>query len=327
MTLLELVNKYLCQINYMHEIHIKVIVNPEAGSRSVGRRWPFISRQLQKAGLSFDYEFTKGRGQATEIARRAIDESYNYLIAVGGDGTVNEVANGILGSSKSRNVLLGVICAGTAHAFACSLHIPEDNNDVNAYSFLNAEKGTLIDVGLVQFWNRGRPLEHFFLNEASVGFSAETVDAWDSLPVLPGNKSNYLLRNIEGYITLIKHRNKVARIQIGDFVESASILTLIVSNGQYCANKMMISPHANLNDGLLNAVVATNMSKYELLKIRPTLYKGQHINHPKVKEIETKFVAVESQEGLLVEADGEILGVCPASFRIIPSALSVVIPA
>jgi diacylglycerol kinase family enzyme len=94
----------------MQGLHTKVIVNPEAGSCSVRRDWPHISRRLQKAGLSFDYEFTEGTGQAIEIASRAINSGYNYLIAVGGDGTVNEVANGILRSNNSLNVILGIEC-------------------------------------------------------------------------------------------------------------------------------------------------------------------------------------------------------------------------
>ena len=126
----------LYEINYMQEIRTKVIVNPEAGSWSVLRKWPYINRRLCEAGLLFDYEFTKSTGHAIDIASRAIDNGYNYLIAVGGDGTVNEVANGILRSSNSLNVKLGIVSAGTANAFSFSLGIPEDASNINAYSFL-----------------------------------------------------------------------------------------------------------------------------------------------------------------------------------------------
>src|SRR5512137_2911277 len=138
----------------MPELHAKVIVNPEAGSRSVSREWPGISRQLRHIGLSFDYEFTREVGHAIAIAQNAINSGYNYLIAVGGDGTVNEVANGILRSGYAPDVILGIVSTGTAHAFSFSLGIAGDNNFTD-YLFLDGQRRTLIDVGLVQCLNQG----------------------------------------------------------------------------------------------------------------------------------------------------------------------------
>jgi diacylglycerol kinase (ATP) len=310
----------------MPELHTKVIVNPEAGSRSVGREWPHINRQLQKAGLSFDYEFTKGAGHAVDIANRAIDSGYRYLIAVGGDGTVNEVANGILRSSNPARVILGIVSAGTAHAFSFSLGVAEAYNNINSYSFLTEQRRALIDVGVVQCWNHGQSIERFFLNEASIGFSAEIVDAWKSLPNRFGKNINLALRTVAGYKCLAIHRNKNVRLHVGNEVESISICTVVVSNGQYCADRMLIAPHASLDDGLLNAIIVGDVSKLELLRIRPRLYDGSHVKHPKIRETKTTVITIESDERLLLEVDGDILGECPASFRVIPSALTVVVP-
>jgi YegS/Rv2252/BmrU family lipid kinase len=316
-----------CGVKNMPELHAKVIVNPEAGSRSVGREWPHINRQLQRAGLSFDYEFTNGAGHAVDIASRAIDSGYHYLIAIGGDGTVNEVANGILRSSNPLSIILGVVSAGTAHAFSFSLGVAEDyTNSTNACSFLTDQRRALIDVGVVQCWNHGQSIERFFLNEASIGFSADIVDAWKSLPNRFGKSVNIALRTVAGYKCLAIHRNKRVRLQVGNEGESISICTVMVSNGQYCADRMLIAPHASLDDGLLNAVVVGDVSKLELLRIRPTLYDGSHVKHPKIREKKTTVVTIESDEHLLVEVDGDILGECPASFRVIPSALTVVVP-
>jgi YegS/Rv2252/BmrU family lipid kinase len=310
----------------MQGLHTKVIVNPEAGSCSVRRDWPHISRRLQKAGLSFDYEFTEGTGQAIEIASRAINSGYNYLIAVGGDGTVNEVANGILRSNNSLNVILGIVSAGTAHALSFSLNVANDCKDINAYSFLYGQRRALIDVGVVQCWNRGKLIERFFLNEASTGFSADIVDAWESLPIRFGKNVNLALRTVVGYTSLATHRNKNVRLSVGNEVESIPICTVIVSNGRYCANKMLIAPHASFDDGLLNAIIVSNISKFKLLRIVPTLYTGSHIKYPEIRETKTDFVKIESDEHLLVEADGDIIGECPASFWVKPLALTVAIP-
>lgn len=310
----------------MTELHAKVIVNPEAGSGSVRREWSHINRQLQEAGLSFDYEFTSRTGHAIEIASRAIENGYNYLIAVGGDGTVNEVANGILRSSNPLSIILGIVSAGTAHAFSFSLGVAEDYNNTNVCSLLTDPKTALIDVGVVQCWNQGQSLEHFFLNEASIGFSAEIVDAWKSLPNRFGKSINLALRTAAGYKSLSFHRNKEVRLHVGNEVESISICAIVVSNGQYCADRMLIAPHASLNDGLLNAIVVSDVSRFELLRIRPTLYDGSHVKHPKIREKKATVVSIESDEHVLVEADGDIIGECPASFRVVPSALNIVVP-
>ena len=313
-------------VKNMPELHTKVIVNPEAGSCSVRGDWPRIIKELQKAGLSFDYEFTEGTGQAIEIASRAINSGYNYLVAVGGDGTVNEVANGILRSNNSLNVILGIVSAGTAHALSFSLDVASNCKDIDAYSFLCGQRRALIDVGVVQCWNRGKLIERFFLNEASTGFSAEIVHAWESMPTRFGRSVNIALRTVVGYTSLANHRNKNVRLRIGNEVESIPICTLMVSNGRYCANKMLIAPHASFDDGLLNAIIVGNISKFKMLRIVPTLYKGSHIKYPEIREKMAEFIKIESDEHLLVEADGDILGECPASFWVKPLALTVVVP-
>jgi diacylglycerol kinase (ATP) len=310
----------------MPGLHTMVIVNPKAGCCSVHRDWPRISKKLQKAGLSFDYEFTERTGQAIEIASRAVNSGYSYLIAVGGDGTVNEVANGILRSNNSLNVILGILSAGTTNALSSSLNVANNEKAINAYSFQYGQRTALIDVGVVQCWNRGKLIERFFLNEASTGFSAEIVHSWESLSIRFGKSINIALRTVLGYTSLANHKNKNVRLQIRNEVESIPICTVMVSNGRYCANNMLIAPHASFNDGLLNAIIIGNISKFKLLRIVPTVYKGNHVNYPEIREITTEFIKIESDEHLLVEADGDIIGECPASFWVKPSALTVVVP-
>ena len=301
----------------------KVIINPVAGGHSIRREWPQISRQLQKVGLSFDHEFTRSAGHATEIASRAIDSGYRYLIAVGGDGTVSEVANGMLRSSNSTDSILGIVNAGTENAFSFSLGIDEDR--INSCTCLAGHRRVLIDVGVVKCWSHGQPVERFFVNEASIGFSAEIVGAWRSLPGTLGRGMNLPFRVVAGYKALAMHRNKTVRVRIGNEVESLCICTVVVANGQYCGDRMLIAPHASLYDGLLDAIIVKDVSISELIKIRPTLYDGSHISHAKISEEKITTITVESDEPLLVEADGDVIGESPASFRVMPSVLTVVV--
>jgi diacylglycerol kinase (ATP) len=299
----------------------KLIINPAAGGHSVSREWPQISKQLYKAGLSFDYEFTRGAGHALEITSQAIDAGYHFLIAVGGDGTVNEVVNGMMQSGKEADLILGIIPAGTAHAFAYSLGIRKDY--ARAFSWLAGKRTVQIDLGAVKCWSQGHSVERFFVNEASLGLSAEIVDAWKSLPTERGRSKNLPFRLFAGYKAVASHRNKAVKLRVGNNVTSMRLCTIIVANGKYCADKMLIAPHASLNDGLLDSIIVGDISKSELMKIRPTLYDGSHLRNGKIREERVTEITIESDESLLVEADGDVIGESPVSFRIIPSALAV----
>ena len=294
-----------------------------AGSLSVGREWPRIYRQSREAGLSFDYELTKYAGHAIDIAKRSTDNGYRCLIAVGGDGTVNEVANGILRSTKSGNTILGIVGMGTAHAFALSLGMNEVYT--NIFPLLTSQGRASIDVGVVQCQSHGQSIERFFVNEASVGFSAEIVRDWKNLPTRFGHKVNLALRTITGYKSLTTHRNQKLSICIGNKAESICCCTIIIANGQYIADGMQVAPHASLDDGLLDVVIIGDVTKYEVLRMRPMLYDGSHIKNAKIREKKTTTVTIESEKQLLVEADGDIIGEGPASFWVMPSALTVVV--
>jgi diacylglycerol kinase (ATP) len=306
----------------MSSSHAFVIVNPIAGGRATGSEWPKINAQLKKAGLSFEFAFTRGAGHAVEIASQAISRGYQFLIAVGGDGTVNEVVNGMLQSGKVDDLTLGIIPSGTAHAFSYSLGISKDSEKI--FTCLMGDRKTKIDLGIVKCWNQGHSVERVFINEASIGLSAEIVDAWKLLPTGFGRTTNVPFRSFFGYKALASHRNKAIKLRIGNDVESMRICTVFVSNGQYCADKMLIAPHASVNDGLLDVIIVGDLSKSELLKIRPTLNTGGHIKHDKVREVKVTDIMIESDESLLIEADGDIIGKGPASFQVMPSALTVV---
>ncbi len=305
----------------MSTSYATVIVNPMAGGRTARREWPKIYAQLRKVGLSFEYEFTQRVGHAVEIANQAISRGRQFLVAVGGDGTVNEVVNGMLQSCKAANLTLGIVPAGTAHAFSYSLGTGKCYADTCSY--LVGNRTIQIDVGVVNCWSQGHTVVRYFVNEASVGLSAEIVDAWGLLPTGPSRSTSLPLRKFAGYMALASHRNKVVKLRIGNDVESIRVCAVFIANGQYYADKMLIAPHASLNDGLLDSIIVGDVSKSELIKIRPTLYDGGHIRHDKIRETRTTGIMIGSDKSLLVEADGDVIGESPVSFRVIPSALTV----
>ncbi len=304
----------------MPKRYAKVIVNPVAGAYSTRRKWPRISKLLKHVGFSFEHEYTEGPGHATEMARAAAIDGYPYLVAVGGDGTVNEVANGILSVDGLSGTVLGVIGTGTGSDFIRSVGIPRDL--ALACSSLVSSKRLMIDVGVVEYQKDGKPEQRFFVNAAGVGFDATVVETTERLPKYFGGTIPYLvglLRSLLGY------RNKLVTLGVEENLEEVRILSIVVANGCYFGGGMNMAPQAELGDGLLDVVLVGDMGKFELLKALPTVYNGTHINHAKVRMAKAKKVTVKSQERILVHADGELLGEAPATFWLKPAALSLVV--
>jgi len=300
--------------------HAKVIINPAAGAYSTHRKWPRIKQLLTHIGLSFEYQHTEGIGHAIELAQEAANNGFDFLVAVGGDGTVNEVANGIVTSKGSDRTRLGVVNTGTGSDFVRSLHIPRDY--AQACPFLHSQQRLLIDVGFVEYYKNNKPSKRFFLNAAGVGFDAEVAEERLKLPRFFKGTIPYvygLLKKLMGY------KNKNVYLGVDGREEEQRVLSVVVANGCYFGGGMNVAPMAELGDGLLDVLTVGDFGKLELLKAFPTIYKGTHINHPKVRMEKSTKVTVRSEERLLVHADGEILGEGPVSFGIIPSALRVVV--
>lgn len=298
----------------------KVIVNPAAGANSTYRKWPCINHLLRQIGLIFDFEYTHDVGHAIELARVATDDGYRYLVAVGGDGTINEVANGILRSTDSSSVALGIVNTGTGSDFIRSAGIPR--HYAKACSILTSQHQLTIDVGVVKFSRNGQILQRYFVNTAGVGFDATVAKATEELPKFFGGTFPYLIGLVK---TLFSYRNKLVVLDIGGVVESERILSVVVANGGYFGGGMHIAPEAKLDDNLLEVVVVGDVGKFELLRALPMVYKGTHANHPKVCMKRAECITVESPEQILVYADGELIGEDPASFWLLPSALNVMV--
>ena len=312
------------QIEKMPIQYARAIVNPAAGGHSTFREWPLISKHFKDNDLLVDDVYTEGTGHAIELALEAANSDYRYIIAVGGDGTVNEVVNGILNSDASHRTTLGIVSAGTTCSFARSLGIPLD--PVSSCKLLTSQNRLLIDVGIVEYTSDGQKLRRFFINEADVGFGATVVEAAMQSPSRFGRKFNYVPRVIGGFASLASYKNKRITVCVEDENENDyECAMLVIANGAYFGGGMQIAPDARPNDGLLDMVIFGNMSKSELLKTWPLTYKGHHIRHDKVRLQKIRNVTIISAEKVLVEADGELLGESPVSFSVVPSALNVIV--
>ncbi|GAI07837.1 unnamed protein product, partial [marine sediment metagenome] len=197
---------------------------------------------------------------------------------------------------------------------------------VSSSSLLTSQNRLSIDVGIVEYKSEGQHLHRFFINEADVGFGAIVVEASKRLPNYFGRKINYLPHVLGGVGSLFGYKNKRIALRVEEEVEDTCVCAMVViANGSYFGGGMCIAPDAKPDDGLLDMIIFGDMGKSEMMKIWQMTYNGRHVSHHKVRSRKIRSVAIQCDEKILVEADGELLGEGPVSFSVLPSALSIVV--
>jgi len=301
----------------------RIIVNPQSDRGKTASRWEKIKEALKYYLKEFKYEFTEKPLQAIELTRESIKEGFNFIVGVGGDGTLNEIANGFFEENKIINpeATMGIIPSGTGCDFIRSLNIPKKIK--NALEIIRNGKPSLIDIGKVIFKDHfGRKIERYFLNVADFGLGGEVVKRVNEKR-MERKASSYLKELI---FTMIKYKNKKLRISIdGKELPEDEYLIGAVANGKIFGGGMKIAPDACLNDGFFDFVVVKGFTFLEFLRHGWKVFLGTHLTHPKVKLIRGKKIKVECKEDerVLLELDGEQPGILPAEFEIIPLSLKV----
>jgi YegS/Rv2252/BmrU family lipid kinase len=287
------------------------IVNPAAhGGKSV-KVWSGLDRILASRGLPRDAIFTQAPLHATEIARAAAGEGAKKVFAVGGDGTVQEVANGLVGSRS----VLAPIPAGRGNDFVRALGLPA--NPVRALEAGMNGSSRQIDLGWVEA-SSGR---RYFVTIASVGFDAEVAQEVARGAKRLGGTLTYLAGLVK---TLARYQAYQIELGLEDQLPvKTTALFVAVGNTPYYAGGMRMVPGARPDDGILDLCLCGGLTRFETVKSLPLVYLGIHGRHPKVSFMKTTQVTVSSNQPLTVQADGEVVGRCPVSFGVAPSVLRV----
>jgi len=299
-----------------------VIVNPNAGNGKGSKDWERISALFGKEEISFEAKFTERKGQAVEFARDAVIKGFRQIISVGGDGTLNEVVNGIYSQEKiSRSeITIGMIPVGTGNDWGRMFGIPTVYE--GAVRVIKDRKTQLHDVGTVSYYSGSVQQKRYFINIAGLGFEALVVKKTNKQK--DKGKSNQALYFYNLISSLVSYRITPAEIIIDGKGTRASIFSVNVGNGRYCGGGMRQTPDALPDDGFLDVTVIREMGRIEIIRSLKLLYDGTILSHPKVDGYRCKNVIVNSESLLSVEADGESLGHTPAEFSIIPSGINVV---
>ncbi len=297
----------------------QVIINPESNKGKTGKRWKYIKEGLKSFLKEFKYEFTEKPLQAIEISRIAIKEGMELIVGVGGDGTMNEIANGFYENQKIINpeVSLGIVPSGTGCDFTRSLNIPSKLK--NALEVITQAPSSLIDIGRAKFKSHsGKEEERYFVNVADFGIGGEVVKKV-SQNKMRRKASSYMRCLISTFIT---YKNKKLSIRIDDEeLPVDEYMIGAISNGRIFGKGMKIAPDARLDDGLFDVVLIKGMKMLEFFRNAWKIYLGTHLSHPKISLIrgrKIEAVAEDDESEVLIEIDGEQLGKLPATFEIIP---------
>ena len=298
---------------------LTVIINPAAGRGKGRKAIPEIQRCFANHGVSVKIVETEQAGKAVmtgEIvpgsagwhAAEAVASGARVVIAAGGDGTVGEVANALIGTQ----VALGILPVGTGNDLVRTLGISRNLTDA-CRQFLH---------GNVRKMDVGRCPNGNFVNIAGVGFDAEVAHA-----------INHRYRNLRGTMaylvaviaTLAKYRPQEIELEIDGASHRERIMLCAVANAQSYGGGMRVAPTARVNSGKFEIVLVGDVSRWEFLKTFPSVFKGTHVSHPKVKVFAGETVRIRSEATLPVLADGEEIGSTPVQFSILPAGLNVVI--
>jgi diacylglycerol kinase (ATP) len=294
-----------------------VIVNRRAGGGLSDAGWARLSTAVADGLGPFSVVFTEHRGHATELARAASAAGAPLVVAFGGDGTINEVANGLLGTGTP----LGIIPRGTGGDFRRTLGLPEDVT--KAAAWVKQATPRTIDAGVVKLCDHdGTPIERRFVNVSSVGFSAAVADRANRSSKRLGAKAAFLSATLR---TLFGTDNADVVLRIDDQEPMRrKAMFVAMGNGCYFGGGMKVCPKADLQSGTLDLVVVGDLSRLDVILKTNRLYDGTHLNMKEVFHTTARKVHIESADPgqkVLVELDGETPGQLPATFDILPGAL------
>lgn len=294
----------------------KVILNPYAGHWAGERLAPDIVAALRAAGVRHDLVATEGPGHAIELARRAREEGYEVIVAAGGDGTVNEVVNGLALAARAEASgalgTLGIIPIGTGNDFAEMAGIPLDVR--KAAQRLAQGRTRLIDVGRVN--------DRYFSNECGIGFEAQVAIEAQRLKRL----RRFLVYLVAVFRALFRYRQPTMTVRWDNGQVTQRILMVCAGNSRRAGGGFYLTPHAEVDDGLLDYLYTDALSRPEILRLLPKAMKGTHIYDPAAHLGRTTRLTVSSVAPVPVHCDGEILttGTHHVEIEVLPASLHLI---
>jgi YegS/Rv2252/BmrU family lipid kinase len=299
-----------------------VIVNPNAGHGKGKKDWQKIADLLEKHGIEFTSQFTVTRRHAIVLVQEGITNGYRKIIAVGGDGTMNEVVNGVFTQlvCPTTDITLAMITVGTGNDWGKLFGIPVHYE--NAIQLIKEFKVRLQDAGIVHYYHGTARERRYFINIAGLGFDAVVVSR-TNIQKDKGYKGKaiYFINLLR---SLISYKHTLTSIDIDGIKLQDDIFTISIGIGRFSGGGMMQTPKAIPDDGLFDVTIVKKMRKSEIIRSLKKLYDGSILDHPKIEGYMGKDILIDSDPLIHVEADGESLGHSPIEFSLLPKSINIV---
>jgi diacylglycerol kinase (ATP) len=309
-----------------------IIINNAAAKAR--RTWPIVKRQLDDANFKYNVYETRIAGDATTVTRSALRKGVNSIAVIGGDGTLSEVAEGFFQLHDNLDVLptpinpdatLAILPAGTGDDFARGLRGERASLKSWVDTLLRSDTGAPLKVDIL--YGRCDDYEKAFicLNASTMGIGGETAARVASQSELMRRVPGEFRFLVAALGALAAWRERRVRITVDGKTFVDGPMNLVgVANGLYAGGGMMFTPEARVDDGKLDVVTASGLSRANIIKELSHVHRAGHVNNPKVNITQGEIVRIETfllQDALKIEADGNVRGVTPAQFQIMPAAL------
>jgi diacylglycerol kinase (ATP) len=300
---------------------IVFLVNPASAGGSTSKRWPEIAHEAASAGLVGDAVFSEHPGHLGELASAAVRAGARQLVLVGGDGSLNEVVNGL--GKLAGKVELALIPRGTGSDFVREHGIPHSVGEAARVAL----EGELrpVDLGKATFhaWDGSRASQ-YFANAAGAGISGAIARRVNDGTKALGSRGSYAWAVVAVFS---RWRNCTVRLRVDEEEREGKMHEVVAAIGRYQAGGMKLCPEAIPDDGLFDVLILGDLSKANLAANLHKTYRGTHLSHPKVELLRGRSVSVEADEPLPIQLDGEQPGTTPVQFELIPGALRLRVPA
>ena len=298
-----------------------IIVNPRSGGGLSQRRWAALVGPITDGLGPVDARFTEAKGDGRRIAHEEAAAGRGLIVAMGGDGTISEVADGILAAGGTSE--LGIIPRGTGGDFRRTLDLADDPGEASRR--IRDTPARLVDAGRVSFVaDDGSLAERHFVNVVSFGFSSDVARRANTSSKRLGGRVAFLAATVR---SLVSYDNADVLVSIDDQPERRmSVLLAAVGNGRFFGGGMKICPEALLDDGLLDLVIVGNLGRAGVMANIHRIYSGMHLTMKEVQGARVrrmKVVPADRAAKIPLEVDGETPGHLPASFELLRGALRV----
>ena len=302
-----------------------IIVNPCSGKKIYRRHGvKSLQKALWACNQTSELQFTQQEGHAVELARQAVNQGYKQLIVIGGDGTLNEVINGIFSSdcTAPEEIVIAAIPSGTGNDWIRQWNITRKTDLIDYFSF---GKRILVDVGVVTEKETKEKRRRYFLNAVGLGFDGDVVFKADRLRNWVGAQSWTYLVSV--FLSVFKLRYRQLCIETGKDRVEGEVLTVCIGNGCYTGGGLMQTPKANPCDGVFDIMLVQRIRLKDIPSLLNALLKQEIDTHPAVKTFRSNTVSISALQPVRSETDGVLLTLdYPVEIKLLPQKIQFLVP-